>query len=100
MQTCIICNEEKPLSEFHKSDCHANGLDKRCKTCKNAKNREYRRRKSMGLVQERQNIKRASDVHIEPLDPDLEEKRRIRRWVKQFGKEGAVAKIRLEAFRT
>lgn len=100
MQICIICNEEKPMSDFHKSDCHITGIDKRCKSCKNAINRDYKRRKKLGLVQERQRIKKASDVHIEPLDPDLEEKRRIRRWVRQFGKEGAVAKIKLEAFRT
>ncbi len=97
---CIHCDQEKDISQFANSECHTSGKDNRCRDCRNAINREHRRRKRLGLVTPRQRIKRASQVKLEPFDEDLEARRRIQNLIKQFGHEGAKAKIKLEAFAT
>lgn len=99
-QTCILCHEEKPITEFHGSECHSSGIDTRCKTCKNAITRDYKRRKKLGLVQARTPMKKPSEVHVEPFDPELEERRHVQNLIAQFGEDGAKAKIKLEAFAT
>lgn len=34
MKTCKICNNSKPISEYHKAKTNSDGLDKRCKSCR------------------------------------------------------------------
>ena len=102
MQTkpCIRCGQEKALDQFPGSECHNSCKDNRCRDCRNAINRDYKRRKQLGLVIPRQRIKRPADVYIEPFDEELEARRRVNNLIKRFGYEGAKTKIKLEAFAT
>jgi hypothetical protein len=40
MKTCIKCNQEKELSEFYSTKRNRDGLDGRCKLCKNQYSRD------------------------------------------------------------
>jgi hypothetical protein len=44
-KTCADCEQEKPLSEFHKCSKSADGRQSYCKDCKLSYQREYDRRK-------------------------------------------------------
>lgn len=50
MKTCKICNETKPLTEFHKDKSKADGLNFYCKPCHIAKQKEYMKRPPKGLI--------------------------------------------------
>lgn len=38
---CRVCGKEKPISEFGKNSQYKDGLDSRCKDCRNAYARGY-----------------------------------------------------------
>lgn len=97
---CIDCKKEKPTDDFHQSASYTGGIASRCKLCRRAINRDYKRRAKLGQVQRRPQGKKASQVHIEPFDPELEGRRHVQNLIAQFGEEGAKAKIKLEAFAT
>ena len=40
-KTCYLCNKDLPLSSFHKRSKNPDGLDNRCKECKNAIQRRH-----------------------------------------------------------
>jgi hypothetical protein len=42
-KTCTKCKEEKPLTSFHKKSGTYDGLQQRCKTCRNEDKQKYRK---------------------------------------------------------
>lgn len=44
LKTCTKCNEEKPLSHFHRHKACAGGFDTQCKSCKRTYYRQWQRR--------------------------------------------------------
>lgn len=41
MKRCYKCKTEKPLDDFYKTKANSDGLDSKCKTCRNAYYKEY-----------------------------------------------------------
>jgi hypothetical protein len=41
MRTCVLCGDNKPLSEFHLKSSKTGRLDSRCKPCSNARNKAW-----------------------------------------------------------
>lgn len=39
--TCVECGASKPLDAFHREASRPNGRNRRCKECRNARNREH-----------------------------------------------------------
>lgn len=71
MKVCAVCQEKKPVIEFHKHPTNRDGLDSRCRSCLQAYHQQ--RRASDPDFIRRRDLKRRYNLTIAGYDALLEE---------------------------